>query len=79
MSKKEQIQFYKTQIASGTLMIEVADQNKILATRLVSEAKKALEKLGSNPEPKKPPKIDAELKLNLIANLTKNGARKGAV
>lgn len=79
MNKKNQIQFYKTQLKSASAMIEVANQNKILATRLESEAKKALEKLGSNPEPKKQPKIDAELKLNLLANLTKNGTRKGAV
>lgn len=71
MTKKEKISFYKLQIDTATQMIQVAEQNKIIATRLKSEAKMALELLGSNPEPKNKQQLDDEFQIKLLANLTK--------
>lgn len=72
MSKREKISFYKQQLESSQQMKAVAMQNYNLATRLESEAKRALEMLGNNPEPtRKGTPLSDTLKTALLGNLTK--------
>lgn len=75
MNKSEKIKFYKKQIETCRDMKAVAEQNMIIATRLESEAKSALELLGANPEHSRKRKYDGvlseEQKLKLTANLIK--------
>jgi len=72
MSKREKISFYKQQLESSQQMKAVAMQNYNLATRLESEAKRALEMLGNNPEPtRNGTPLSDTLKTALLGNLTK--------
>lgn len=72
MSKREKISFYKQQLESSKQMKAVAMQNYNLATRLESEAKRALDMLGNVPEPtRKGTKLSDTLKTKLLGNLTK--------
>lgn len=72
MSKREKISFYKQQLESSQQMKAVAMQNYNLATQLESEAKRALEMLGNNPEPtRKGKQLSDTLKTALLGNLTK--------
>ncbi len=50
MNKREKISFYKKQIESSQQMKAVAMQNYNLATRLESDALRALEALGDIPK-----------------------------
>lgn len=73
MNKREKISFYKTQIESFKQMKAVAQQNYNLATQLESEALRALDMLGNNPEPTRKGKpISESLKTKLLGNLTKS-------
>ena len=72
MSKREKISFYKQQLESSQQMKAVAMQNYNLATRLESQALRALDMLGNNPEPTRKGKpISDTLKTTLLGNLTK--------
>jgi Tfp pilus assembly PilM family ATPase len=73
MNKREKIQFYKQQLESSRQLMAVAQQNYNLATRLESEAKRALDMLGDNPEPtRKGTQLSDALKTTLLGNLTKH-------
>ena len=72
MNKREKISFYKQQLESSQQLKSVAMQNYNLATRLESEAKRALDMLGNVPEPtRKGKKLSDTLKTTLLGNLTK--------
>ena len=73
MNKREKIQFYNQQLDSSRQLKAVAQQNYNLATRLESEALRALEMLGNTPKhaPKGIQLSDA-LKTTLLGNLTKS-------
>ena len=72
MNKSKQIQFYKKQLESSKQLKSVAQQNYNLATRLESDALRALEMLGNNPEPtRKGTPLSDTLKTALLGNLTK--------
>lgn len=72
MSKREKISFYKQQVESSQQMKAVAMQNYNLATRLESDALRALEMLGNNPKPTRKGKpLSDTLKTALLGNLTK--------
>lgn len=73
MNKREKIAFYKKQLETSRQLKEVSKQNEIIATRLESEALRALEMLGNTPKhaPKGIQLSDA-LKTTLLGNLTKS-------
>ena len=72
MKKKKKISFYKKQVESSQQMKVVAMQNYNLATQLESDALRALEMLGNNPEPTRKGKpLSDTLKTTLLGNLTK--------
>ena len=71
MNKREKISFYKQQLESSQQLKSVAMQNYNLATQLESEAKRALEMLGNNPEPTRKGRLSDTLKVTLLGNLTK--------
>jgi hypothetical protein len=72
MNKRDKISFYKKQVESSQQMKAVAMQNYNLATQLESEAKRALDMLGNNPEPtRKGTQLSDTLKTTLLGNLTK--------
>ncbi len=72
MNKREKISFYKQQLESSQQMKAVAMQNYNLATRLESQALRALDMLGNSPEPtRKGTPLSDTLKTTLLGNLTK--------
>lgn len=72
MNKQAQISFYKKQMQTSKELKEVAQQNLSIATRLESEAKRALELLGNKPErTRKGNVLSTELQTKLRAGLTK--------
>lgn len=72
MNKQAQISFYKKQMQTSKELKEVAQQNLSIATRLESEAKRALELLGNTPErTRKGNVLSIELQTRLKAGLTK--------
>jgi hypothetical protein len=71
MNKREKIQFYKQQIESSRQLMAVAQQNYNLATRLESQALRALDMLGNSPEPTRKGALSDTLKTSLLGNLTK--------
>ena len=71
MNKREKISFYKQQLESSQQLKSVAMQNYNLATRLESEAKRALDMLGNVPEPTRKGRLSDTLKVTLLGNLTK--------
>ena len=73
MNKTQAISFWKKQLSIAQSCRIVAQQNMELAAQIESEAKKALEALGANPEPARKGQdvLTPELKLKLLASLTK--------
>lgn len=72
MNKMQKIMFYKKQEQTAKDLQEISMQNYNLATRLESEAKRALELLGNKPErTRKGNVLSTELQTKLKAGLTK--------
>lgn len=71
MNRASVISFYKKQIENAKELKEVSMQNYNIATRLESEAKRALEMLGNTPKPTRKGVLPKEEILKLKANLTK--------
>jgi DNA mismatch repair ATPase MutS len=72
MNKMQKIMFYKKQEQTAKDLQEISMQNYNLATRLESEAKRALELLGNKPErTRKGNVLSTELQTKLRAGLTK--------
>ena len=68
----QKIMFYKKQEQTAKDLQEISMQNYNLATRLESEAKRALELLGNKPErTRKGNVLSTELQTKLKAGLTK--------